>query len=71
MLSSNSTFFNLWAAFLENQYNSQSKHLYFEQGFKVISRLGAGSFGEVNIKLSTFDKDLMIKMKNVKYACSE
>lgn len=71
MLSSNWTFFNLWAAFLENQYNSQSNHLYFEQGFKVISRLGAGSFGEVNIKLSTFDKDLMIKMKNVKYACSE
>lgn len=34
-------------SFLENQYNSQSNHLYFEQGFKVISRLGAGSFGEV------------------------
>lgn len=37
----------------------------------MISRLGVGLFGEVNIKLLTFDKDLMIKMKNVKYVCSE
>ncbi|KAK3103230.1 hypothetical protein FSP39_017607 [Pinctada imbricata] len=34
-------------AFVESPYNASNKDLYFEKAFQVISRIGAGSFGEV------------------------
>ncbi|XP_041365931.1 membrane-associated tyrosine- and threonine-specific cdc2-inhibitory kinase-like isoform X2 [Gigantopelta aegis] len=34
-------------SFLSKRYNEQSRDLYFNQCFEVISKLGAGSFGEV------------------------